>query len=500
MSIASWLCPPSPDVQREAFEAIVDAKIASGDRVDQVTVRNLESLHETSEKANALVIEHKILSHNTKHTHEAIHRLKSRITAIQKLKPEAGLLAVARVEEEQKSLEAAFIVDEDLAKMIHQAKGFSEATRDACITQLNKTEKLLKAVKQSCEHLKKEFSASEESFSCSSWWCGRPERGGGEEVSAPSSSPKSSSPTPPEAPMRELARPIGINRGFTSNCWAISFAQLYANNPSLRALIDKAKDRSYVQAELEQIFQAMQHGEALPVSFSSNLRQAFIRDRISGIDPSDAEQHDMMATLHSYLERFHLSDDAFATLTHPARRTSDGSMTETSIHTISPHMINVDVRRLPESEASPLLNAVIPTTPREIFEVGDAPEYLTVNFLNAGDDGHILKYKTPATVRLTESRSTKRYNIQSFVFHRGASAASGHYYIFTKKGDQWFRANDDRVEEVSEAEAMATLSCESIRVKHHIPVFIDDTDVIHHYEEVEDLSTARVSGAIYERS
>ncbi len=46
------------------------------------------------------------------------------------------------------------------------------------------------------------------------------------------------------------------------------------------------------------------------------------------------------------------------------------------------------------------------------------------------------------------------YILYAVLVHEGSYASSGHYYVFAKEKNEWFKFNDERVEKVTREKAL----------------------------------------------
>lgn len=89
--------------------------------------------------------------------------------------------------------------------------------------------------------------------------------------------------------------------------------------------------------------------------------------------------------------------------------------------------------------------------------VGEPPKFLPMQFNRVGK-GNVIN-RTPlvwpendivdVTKAYDKPSSQVKYQLKSFVCHRGATATSGHYISYVKKGDVWFECNDAVVTRVA---------------------------------------------------
>lgn len=94
-------------------------------------------------------------------------------------------------------------------------------------------------------------------------------------------------------------------------------------------------------------------------------------------------------------------------------------------------------------------------------------KFLTLQFNRSVGGGAVdrtpLQWPDDDIVNLSdayESGQNVRYKLESFIFHRGPTAGSGHYYSYVKRGNEWYKCDDESVtladeEEVALAKSQA---------------------------------------------
>jgi len=264
-----------------------------------------------------------------------------------------------------------------------------------------------------------------------------------------------------KAPVYIKGQPLGFRNEDGSTCWLNSAMQVLFGSSSGKGLMGNLSITNFSLFPLRSAFRRNQ-AELLeeggrPISSVSSAK---VREWLSGLLPSIPKsntQEDPMDFLNLVFSKtgYHL----------PLMEQPKGKNAKPCTNTSTIMLFPEYGKKQPFST---LLNGFFDGEEKKWFT--EAPKGFIVGaYRTAPDEGQSVKgtdsIAFPKNLELTKAQcreGSRKYSPDAFILHLGAGTESGHYMAYIHRNGYWWKANDEKITQVTDGEAETRIQAASI--------------------------------------